>query len=373
MQVSFMFARFPGNYSEHPKSSGWIMETALKAAKDPRISHVEPWWKADTPITMVRNEACYVAREKKLDYILMIDSDMDPDCEFGTTGFQPFWESTLEFLLKNRHDYVGVGAPYCGPPPHENIYVFEWYEMAGQEHEPFWRLDQFSRPRAASMGGIQEVGALPTGLYVMDTRILDVVPEPWFDYEYDKDGPKCPHCGLNAPGYRIQKATTEDVFFTRNASILGCPQYCNWDAWAGHIKLKTVRKPQPWYKSDVNRAVRQAMERGINRNEKIITIGPKKPKRPPKDFPRVDKEIRIEAPKAGNISGVKVGPPAPLPEGVRLEPIKKAPEPPPSKWNVADSIDKLDELRGPTAEAKRNSLITAAQIVTKGGDDDGSI
>jgi hypothetical protein len=41
-----------------------------------------------------------------------------------------------------------------------------------------------------------------------------------------------------------QKASTEDVAFTRDLNYAGVPVYCNYDAWAAHVKMKVVTKPE---------------------------------------------------------------------------------------------------------------------------------
>jgi hypothetical protein len=280
MQVSVMLARFPGNFSEHPRSSDWVIDTYHKCKIDPRISRVERWWKSDTPITMSRNEACSYALQLNMDYIAMIDSDMHPDAYVGMDpSAKPFWDSSLEFLLKQKEPCM-IAVPYCGPPPHENIYVFEWTDF-NDDQDRKWRLDQFSRSQAALMQGITEVGALPTGLCIIDLRIFKTLAVPWFDYEWKDDGKKCTLCGQPKPGPRKEKASTEDVYFSRNAGMIGFPTYCNWDAWAGHIKPKTVGKPNPTCKDEVHRTFQEAVARGINREDRIVQVGNVRPKRPP--------------------------------------------------------------------------------------------
>lgn len=231
-KYSIMLARFPYLNQECPDSVDWMMRTVLKAKADPRISDVYHCRIDDTPITMGRNLACQRALAAGCDYLLMLDSDMKPDCEERDPAARPFWDTTLDFALSRRDEFLMAAAPYCGPPPIENVYVFQWSNCMNDSSCPDWRLEQFSREEAARLAGIQEVAALPTGLILLDVRVLKLLAPPWFYYEWNDH-------------YESQKASTEDVTFTRDASLQGVSVYCNWDAWAGHWKRHLVRKPRP--------------------------------------------------------------------------------------------------------------------------------
>jgi hypothetical protein len=260
MPYSVMLARFPGGNAEHPASADYVINLMETLHNDDRIETIRSWYKADTPIPMVRNLCVKHALALKVDYLLMIDADISPDCE---PGAKPFWPTAWDFLMERRQieadraagkatrwcddeapkllgDHkdpplppATVAAPYCGPPPHECVYVFEWASKENVEGgNPNFKLQMFDRSFAAQQAGIQEVAALPTGLILYDTRVFRRLPAPWFDYEYTD------------PPYNTEKATTEDVYQTRNASMLGLPQFCAWDSWAAHLKLKTVTKPR---------------------------------------------------------------------------------------------------------------------------------
>ena len=124
-----------------------------------------------------------------------------------------------------------IAAPYCGPPPHECVYVFKWASKSTGDADPSFKLEMFDRDDAARKTGIEEVAALPTGLILYDIRVFRQLPPPWFEYEW-------------SDAYRTHKASTEDVYQTRNASIMGLPQFVTWDCWAAHIKTKFVVKPR---------------------------------------------------------------------------------------------------------------------------------
>lgn len=259
MKLSVMFAFFPYQQVEHPDIRRWTVPTILKCKADPRIGEIHHIDCDDTPITMTRNLACKRAKEVGADLLCMIDNDMRPDLYLGTPGAKPFWDSTLDFMIKH-HGPCCVAAPYCGPPPHENIYVFRLAKKQSDHPNQDFAIEQFSREDAAPRAGIEEVAALPTGLFLMDVRGLDAIDPPWFDYDYAD------------PPFNTRKSTTEDVFFTRNLTLAGVPVYCNWDAWAGHHKRKCVGKPVLLCQDAIRKDLRDAIQRGYNCNERLIDI-----------------------------------------------------------------------------------------------------
>jgi len=133
-----------------------------------------------------------------------------------------------------------------------NVYVFRWASLTNNRDEGMFKIDQFCREEAAVRTGIEHVAALPTGLCMLDLRILDQLDPPWFRYEWtDK--------------YESDKASTEDVYFTRNCDLQGIPQFVNWDAWAGHVKQWVADKPNVVTVDDVCETYRNSIERGLRR------------------------------------------------------------------------------------------------------------
>jgi hypothetical protein len=220
---------------------------------DGRISKVVPWKLSDTPITMCRNRCVAMALQTQIDYLLMVDSDMSPDCQ---PGAPLFWDTAWEFMMSRRPmedsdpglPPATIAAPYCGPGPHENVYIFRWSGNTTGDPSPSWKLCMYDRDDASRQSGIQEVAALPTGLILYDVRVFKKLPPPWFDYEWDEP------C-------RSQKLSTEDVFQTRNAALIGLPQFVAWDCWAGHVKLETITKPRPLTIVDVRKEYAKAIKR----------------------------------------------------------------------------------------------------------------
>lgn len=257
MKISVMIGRFPFLNQECPDSTDWLVATVLKAHGDSRIEHCETRRVDTTPITKGRNWMVEEAKRAKVDYLVMLDSDMCPD--LPGRGAKPFWESTLDFMLKNRQPCM-VAVPYCGPPPLENVYVFRWAKWNNSNVSPDCRLDFFSREEAAGLAGIQRVGALPTGLIMIDMRVFEKMTPPYFYYEYKDET-------------QSELASTEDVTFTRDANMLGIPIYCNWDAWAGHHKRYRVDKPLVIHSDHVRKNYTDAVLRQHHSQEKMVVLG----------------------------------------------------------------------------------------------------
>jgi hypothetical protein len=239
-----MIAQFPYGNSTHPAVSDWVTETLVKCRDDARIGpgNVTLWRKADTPITMTRNQCLARAEALGIDYVLMVDSDMEPDLPYPDA--KPFWDTAWEFALAHPGPCV-VAAPYCGPPPVENVYAFRWEPQQSDNPDVDAQLNPYSRTEAAGMRGVQRAAALATGLMLIDMRAIRKMPHPRFYYEWKGDGPRCSHCGMMKAGEQIHKASTEDVTFSRDLTLLGIPIWCAWDCWAGHWKPKCVGKPNP--------------------------------------------------------------------------------------------------------------------------------
>lgn len=234
---TFSYGGNGGISSEVPDIREWMVPLVAKYSQDKRVKDIKIWNLADTPITMTRNRCVLQARDYGIDVLVMIDSDMKPDL----TG--DFFGTSFDYLVDHYADGpVCIGAPYCGPPPNECVYVFRWQNRISEDANPDFQLEMYDRHTAESLAGIQECAALPTGLIMFDMRCFDLTEpktdsdKPWFYYEWDDR-------------YAAGKASTEDVAMTRDLSIVGSrvlgynPLKCNWDAWAGHWKPKCVGKP----------------------------------------------------------------------------------------------------------------------------------
>jgi hypothetical protein len=259
MKVNVLIARFPWHGAEHPDATDWLIRTAVKMKADPRIGEVHNYRLDDTPITMCRNRALRRGQELGVDYTLMLDSDMSP--ELPVPLARPFWDTSFAFALGHEGPCC-VAAPYCGPPPVSNVYVFRWanWQNPDVNPNPDMRLEPYAREEAAGRAGIEEVAALPTGLILIDMRALGRLEPPYFRYEW-KDATES------------EKASTEDVVFTRDLSLRGVRQYVNWDAWAGHWKPLRVDKPRVIYTDHVQEKYRAAVLADLRADERLLMVG----------------------------------------------------------------------------------------------------
>lgn len=268
LNVFFAFFPYGGNggvSSEHPSIRTWFTQTVLKCKADPRVGDIQTKDFSDTPITMTRNRAVEEAKKAGADVLIMCDSDQKPDVVLGMDAFaKPFWDSSFDFLYKHYpHGPVVIGAPYCGPPPVENVYVFRWATYESDHPNVDLRLEAYQREEAVTLAGIQEAAALPTGLIMFDMRVFGYVQPPYFYYEY-------------TDVFESEKASTEDVTATRDMSLqatrkLGySPVFCNWDAWAGHWKPKCVSKPTVITTEQVSAKYRNVTQ---SSREKLMIIG----------------------------------------------------------------------------------------------------
>ena len=236
---TFSYGGNGGISSEVPDIREWMVSIVPDIVSNKNIGEFKIWNLSNTPVTMTRNKSVLMARQAGVDIMMMVDSDMRPDL-----GTKPFFETSLNYII-DHYDRgpVCIGAPYCGPPPDECVYVFRWQNRESDCANPDFQLEMYDRHTAASLSGIQEVAALPTGLVMFDMRCFDLTEpknigdDPWFYYEY-----------LDI--YQSEKASTEDVTMTRDLSVVGSrtlgynPVLCNWDAWAGHWKPKCVGPPK---------------------------------------------------------------------------------------------------------------------------------
>jgi hypothetical protein len=273
---TFSYGGNGGIASEVPAIREWMTPLVCELSRHPQVGSIRIWNIADTPVTMSRNKAVLQARAYGVDVLVFIDSDMTPDMYMGhDETAKPFFQSSFDFLVKHYHKGPCViGAPYCGPPPNECVYVFEWRNMRSESVNPDFQLKMYERAQAAKFTGIQPCAALPTGLIMFDMRAFEVTEpkikedHPWFYYEWSDK-------------YASEKASTEDVTMTRDLSLTGVeklgynPVYCNWDAWAGHHKPLVVGKPQFISPKDISAKLKQCWEAGVDPSVRTAEVQPK--------------------------------------------------------------------------------------------------
>lgn len=229
----------------------WCCGVGPELQNHPRVENVMVSYCHGYPTDRMRNAACAQAKRDGYHLLCMIDDDMKPDLLYGhEPDAQPFLSSAINFTLAHDGPCL-VGAPYCGTPPAQEVLVMKNREYApDQPCGAGLKLDKYTRDEAAVLTGIQKVAALPTGCLLVDLRALDVLPPPWFAYEFD-DEP-----------YNTKLASTEDIVFTRNCDWLGIPNYCAWSSWAGHVKTFVTGKPQPAPVIDIPGSIYKAWSNG---------------------------------------------------------------------------------------------------------------
>ena len=271
---TFSYGGNGGISSEVPDIREWMVPLVADISKDERIDNIRVWNLADTPITMTRNRAVLMAREFGVDILVMVDSDMKPDVDVASPDAKPFFQSSFEYIVDHySKGPVCIGAPYCGPPPNECVYVFRWQNHESDNPNPDFQLEMYDRHTGVKMSGIHECAALPTGLIMYDMRCFDVTEpkseedKPWFYYEWTSK-------------YAEDKASTEDVTMTRDLSLVGSttlgynPVLCNWDAWAGHWKPKCVGKPVVMDAASVGQKLQMTWSSGHSNTNKIVDVEP---------------------------------------------------------------------------------------------------
>lgn len=248
--------RFPFDMKESSTTVDWLARSLHYLNNHDRIDLTVTEAIADTPVDMSRNRALKHAQEHGLHLAIFIDSDMWPDYEWvhnkgavveGQTQFLP---AAFEFALAHNGPCV-VAAPYCTAPPEERVLVMKWTTTETGGPPGTAVIKAVDRGEAALRRGFEEVAALGTGLMLIDMRALQLLPTPWFAYEW-----KDPE--------HTEKASTEDIVFTRDLHLLGVPQYVFWDAWAGHWKTKMVTRPAMIPLEKVSVAMRKVLWEKFN-------------------------------------------------------------------------------------------------------------
>lgn len=246
-------------YDGNCKSTMWTHAFQL-ASEGWQFNTVKATEYRGYPVTRLRNRALKEAKEQGFQYVLFLDADMALDAYLNSEGndfeVKPFLTSSYEFM-KNYGKPCVVAAPYCGPPPLQNVYVMDIHDdtYSGDPEGRGTSLSVIRREDAARRTGIEQVTALPTGCMLIDTRIVDIWKKttnntPMFRYRYKDDE-------------QTELASTEDTVFTRDLTDLGIPCFVNWHSWAVHWKEWPIGKPSKTpVRDNVSKAVYNAITHG---------------------------------------------------------------------------------------------------------------
>jgi predicted O-methyltransferase YrrM len=250
-----------------PELTVWAMQAYYKLRTDPRVEAVGVKVYSDTPIYMTRNKAVEDAIDSGADFLLMLDSDNEPDAYLiHDQDAEPFLGKPFDFAFERlcRGIPTVIAAPYCGPPPPprsqpgwiDNGEVPYLFQLTNKETIEGSRAypTMLTRLEASRLKGIVPMWALPTGVCMFSTNVFKGPPTPYFDYEHD---PK-----------KTEKRGTEDCFATRNLSLywhtqgVGDVCFAACDSWAWHHKPKRVGRPEPVTMEEYSLAMREAILKG---------------------------------------------------------------------------------------------------------------
>lgn len=301
--AQFAYSGNGGVASILPELGTWLATLTQTLNKDDRIGRMAVKRYGDIPLTMERNRVVRDAIDGKFDIIVMLDSDNVPDLYLGKRSWaKAFWDSSFEFAFQRLLRGVPsvVAAPYCGPPPHpinggeENVYVFYSQANRTDSGQPFHRFEAYSREHAAQMRGIQEMAAGPTGCILYTTSAFDLMridrrsdAEILADFRSGLlDAEECSRKMRMqsyfwyefTDGFQTRKASTEDVTNTREIGMAGQLKhgepvvFCNWDAWAGHMKPHCVGMPEPIRMEQVSAVYQEAVLKGVKADECIADV-----------------------------------------------------------------------------------------------------
>ncbi len=301
--AQFAYAGNGGVAAILPELGTWLASLTQTLSKDDRVGRVAVKRYGDIPLTMERNRVVRDAIEGKFDIIVMLDSDNVPDLYVGKKPWaKPFWDSSFEFAFQRllRGVPTVVAAPYCGPPPHpvnggeENVYVFYSQANRTDSGEKFHRFEAYSREHASQMRGIQEIAAGPTGCILYTTSAFELMridrrSDAEILAEFKAGAIDSEQCARKlrmqsyfwyefTDGWQTRKASTEDVNNTREIAMAGQLKhgkpvvFCNWDAWAGHMKPHCVGMPEPIRMEQVSAVYQEAVLKGLKVDECIADV-----------------------------------------------------------------------------------------------------
>lgn len=244
----FAYGGNGGTSSLIPELAVWFAHAYHRLKTDPRVERVGREVYSDTPIYMTRNRAVRDAIADGYDFLLMLDSDNEPDAYYGhDPSAKLFLNEPFDFAFERLKQGLPtvIAAPYCGPPPPpvsrpgvidmgEVPYLFQ---MTNKETIEGGRSfpTMLTRMEAARLKGIVPMWALPTGVCLFSLNSFNGPPKPYFRYEHDEDW--------------TEKRGTEDCYATRNLNLYWLSKigqhvcYAACDSWAFHHKPKRVGKP----------------------------------------------------------------------------------------------------------------------------------
>lgn len=167
--------------------------------------HVELGVGCGFGVDVVRNRIVAGFLVSDAEFLLMIDDDMVPP------------ENLLEM---SEHDCDIVGSLYYAWEKGSGPFVAAYYQ---KESGQYWRpgLGEVEH------SGLHEVALVGSGCLLIHRRVLQELPQPWFQFEISDDGQKV--------------LTPEDFLFCQRATQHGFKVFLDTDRICGHIKRVDLR------------------------------------------------------------------------------------------------------------------------------------
>jgi hypothetical protein len=204
---------------EHPCIGSSLATICIRANNDPNIEDIHEWWMNQAPLDAARNEAVLIARSRSATHILMVDNDQVPDLDPS----KPFWTTAWNHAWTYGDPCVVVAPIQAADGTvcvHKDVVDGE-----GKHH-----LRRMTAEDVAGKTGVERVPGSNVALALIDMRIFDALPVPWFRFEYEKP-------------FHNRVTATEDILFTGALARYDIPVFCAWQAWCGHVKDKILGKP----------------------------------------------------------------------------------------------------------------------------------
>lgn len=173
-------------------------------------------------IHVCRNQAVDDAREFKATHLMFMDPDIVVDAYVGLKSWaKRWWPEAWKSAIGDRKQAV-LGAPYVG--------------QAGLVQVFDLNRQRFQADDVSTRSGWERIGAIGTGLLLIDMKVFD---------RLDETGEKMPYFADAFEDWRQAKMiATQDLFFCERCRKAGIPIYVNWDCWCAHWQNQPVLSPR---------------------------------------------------------------------------------------------------------------------------------
>lgn len=178
-----------------PLTIDWLLNT-MNLVK-PANTRVVSW--RGLPVDVARNRLIKEALKLKAKWIFYLDADVLPPA-YAIPRLMGYKLPIVSGLYRSKLGYAAIWSRDPEVPAKYNPISL-------------WR-----------QGGLLEVDAVPGGCLLIDTRVLEIIPEPWFEWEID----------------RKPDGLSEDITFCRKAQDYGFPIYVDLGVECHHEHLLPV-------------------------------------------------------------------------------------------------------------------------------------